>query len=110
MSRRLGETVELPWWTFVLGIPPLAVLVLALVLRGSVTAVLVGGLGSAGMLVVLVAVTLRVRSTHMQAVYISGVYAVWFFLAVFWGLLVWASAPSSCGQPVQAAACALPQR
>ena len=110
MNRRLGETVELPWWTFALAAPPAVVLVLALVLRGSLAAVLVGVLGSVAMLAVLVVVTVRVRSTHLQAVYISGVYAVWFFLAVFWGLLVWASGPASCTQPAPGAVCALPQR
>lgn len=111
-GRRLGEPIEVPWWALVVSAPPVVVIVLALVLRGSLTAVLVGVIGSVLMLVALYFITSRSRNGHVMAIYLSGAYAVWVFIAICWGLLVWV-APASCTStptPVVGSGCAVPSR
>ena len=82
-ASRLGEPVEISTGVIVIGLPALAVLVLAAVL-GPWQFRLVGVAASLAMLAVIVVVDRRVASKNMQAVWISAAYAAWFFLAVTW--------------------------
>jgi len=83
---RLGEPVELPWWTVPLGIPLVGALVAALVVGAPLSGRLLLAGASVMMLVVLLRVALRVRSTSMQSVYISAAMALWAFAALIWAV------------------------
>lgn len=84
-SPHLGAPIEVPWWAFVISAPPVILILLALIDRPSLAAVAVGVLGSVFTLVVLFYITTRSRNGHVLAIYFSGIYAVWFFIAVSWG-------------------------
>jgi hypothetical protein len=83
---RLGEPVELPWWTVPLGIPLVGALVAALVVGAPLSGRLLLAVASVMMLVVLLRVAVRVRSTSMQSVYISAAMALWAFAALIWAV------------------------
>jgi hypothetical protein len=114
-SPRLGAPIEVPWWAFVISAPPVILILLALIDRPSLAAVAVGVLGSVFTLVVLFYITTRSRNGHVLAIYFSGIYAVWFFIAVSWAVLVF-TAPTTCSSsspPAVVASgggCSLPSR
>jgi hypothetical protein len=85
-APRLGEPVELPWWTVPLGVPLLGALVAAAVVGAPLSGRLLLAISSALMLVVLLRVALRVRSTSMQSVYISAALALWAFTVLIWAV------------------------
>ena len=80
----LGETLELPWWVFALGIPPVAVMVLALVLGAPLWGRVLAVVSSLAVLVGMARIAQRVESRSMQSVWVSLAMAVWFFCAVTW--------------------------
>lgn len=84
--RRLGEPVELPWWTLPLGFPAALCLLLGLVLPAPLSGRLLDLIGSALMLWLVVRVSLRVRSRNMQSVWISAGYAFWLFAVLVWAV------------------------
>jgi hypothetical protein len=81
---RLGEPIELPWWVPVCALPPLAVIVGAVLGSGPAAARWLGLVASIAMIWVLVRVSLRVESRNMQSVWISAAFAVWFFASLIW--------------------------
>jgi len=83
---RLGEPVELPWWTVPLGVPLLGGVLAALVVGAPVSGRLLLLFSSAGMLWLLLRVAVRVRSSSMQSVYISAALALWAFAVVIWAV------------------------
>jgi len=85
-ESRFGEPVELPWWTLPLGLPILAALVTGAVVSAPLSGRLLLVVASALMLVVLLRVALRVRSTSMQSVYISAALALWAFCVLVWAV------------------------
>lgn len=85
-SPRLGEPVELPWWTVPLGLPLVGGILAGLVVGAPLSGRLLLLLSSAAMLWVLLRVALRVRSTSMQSVYISAAMALWAFAVVIWAV------------------------
>lgn len=85
-ESRFGEPVELPWWTLPLGIPILAALVTGAVVSAPLSGRLLMVIASALMLVVMLRVALRVRSTSMQSVYISAALALWAFCVLVWAV------------------------
>lgn len=85
-QSRFGEPVELPWWTLALGVPILAALVTGAVVSAPLSGRLLMVISSALMLLVLLRVALRVRSTSMQSVYISAALALWAFCVLVWAV------------------------
>ena len=85
---RLGEPVELPWWVIPLGLPPLLTLLAGLLLRAPLSGRLLDLAASAGMLALVLAVALRVRSRNLQSVWISAGYGFWVFAALLWAVEV----------------------
>jgi len=85
-DSRFGEPVELPWWTLPLGLPLVAALVTAAVVGAPASGRILLAASSALMLVVLVAVAARVRSSSMQSVYISAALALWAFTVLIWAV------------------------
>lgn len=85
-QSRFGEPVELPWWTLPLGLPILAALVTGAVVSAPLSGRLLMVIASALMLVVLLRVAMRVRSTSMQSVYISAALAIWAFCVLVWAV------------------------
>ena len=85
-DSRVGEPVELPWWTVPLAVPVLAALVAAAVVSVPLSGRLLLVVSSALMLSVLLAVAVRVRSTSMQSVYISAALALWAFTVLIWAV------------------------
>jgi len=85
-QSRFGEPVELPWWTLPLGLPILAALVTGAVVSAPLSGRLLMVVASALMLVVLLRVAMRVRSTSMQSVYISAALAIWAFCVLVWAV------------------------
>ena len=85
---RLGEPVELPWWVVPLGVPPLLVVLLGLVLGAPLWAHLVVVAASLAVAGALLVIAVRVRSTSMQSVWVSVVYAFWVFIVVVWAVVV----------------------
>jgi hypothetical protein len=83
---RFGEPVELPWWTVPLALPVVGALVAALVVGAPASGRVLLLASSAVMLVVLLAVALRVRSTSMQSVYVSAALALWAFTVLIWAV------------------------
>ena len=83
---RLGEPVELPWWTLPLGVPVLAALVAGVVVDAPASGRLLLVASSALMLAVLVGVAVRVRSASMQSVYLSAALALWAFTVLIWAV------------------------
>jgi hypothetical protein len=83
---RLGEPVELPWWTVPLGVPLLGALLVAVIVGAPLSGRLLLLFSSAAMLWVLLRVAVRVRSTSMQSVYISAAMALWAFAVVIWAV------------------------
>ena len=83
---RLGEPVELPWWTVPLGVPLVGALLVALIVGAPLSGRLLLLFSSAAMLWVLLRVAVRVRSTSMQSVYISAAMALWAFAVVIWAV------------------------
>ena len=81
---QLGEPLELPWWTVPLALPPLLCVLLGLVLPAPLWARALIVLASIATLAGLLRIATRVASTSMQSVWISVVYAVWFFVLVTW--------------------------
>jgi hypothetical protein len=92
-DSRLGAPVELPWWIIPLGIPPLAIVVLGVLLSAPAWAHLLAVVTSLALLAMLATVALRIASRNMQSVWISAAYAVWVFAAVVWAVAV-ATAPA----------------
>jgi len=84
--RRLGEPIELPWWTLPLGFPPVLCLLLGLVLPAPLSGRLLDVIASALMLWLVLRVSRRVRSRNMQSVWISAGYAFWFFAVLVWAV------------------------
>jgi hypothetical protein len=85
-APRLGEPVELPWWTVPLGLPLLGALVAAAVVGAPLGGRLLLAISSTLMLAVLLGVAVRVRSTSMQSVYISAALALWAFTVLIWAV------------------------
>lgn len=83
-DSRLGAPVELPWWTVPLAVPPILLALAGIVVAAPVWAHLMAVAASAATLIALVRIATRVRSPSMQSVWISAVYAVWFFVALTW--------------------------
>ena len=87
-QSRLGSPVELPWWIIPLALPPLATIVLGLLLSAPVWAHLLAVITSLALLLALTAVATRIASRNMQSVWISAAYAAWVFAAVVWAVAV----------------------
>jgi hypothetical protein len=87
-DSRLGETIELPWWVVPLAVPPLAVAVLGIVLTAPLWAHLLAVLSSLATLLILARIATNIPSRSMQSVWISTLYAVWFFIALTWAVVV----------------------
>jgi hypothetical protein len=85
-ERRLGEPVELPWWTVPLGVPLLGGVLVGLIVGAPLSGRLLLLLASAAMLWMLLRVAVRVRSSSMQSVYISAAMALWAFAVVIWAV------------------------
>jgi hypothetical protein len=83
---RLGEPVELPWWTIPLGLPLFGGVLAGLIVGAPVSGRLLILLSSAGMLWMLLRIATRVRSSSMQSVYISAAMALWAFAVVIWAV------------------------
>jgi hypothetical protein len=83
---RLGEPVELPWWTVPLGLPLVGALLVALLVGAPLSGRLLLLVASLAMLWVLLRVAVRVRSTSMQSVYISAAMALWAFSVLIWAV------------------------
>jgi hypothetical protein len=83
---RLGDPVELPWWTVPLGVPLLGALLAAVIVGAPLSGRLLMLVASAAMLWVLLRVAVRVRSTSMQSVYISAAMALWAFAVLIWAV------------------------
>jgi hypothetical protein len=83
---RLGEPVELPWWTIPLGAPLLGGVLTGLIVGAPVSGRLLILLSSAAMLWMLLRIATRVRSSSMQSVYISAAMALWAFAVVIWAV------------------------
>lgn len=81
---RLGEPVELPWWTLPLAFPPAATFIAGLVVSAPLSGRLIDLVASALMVWVVVRVALRVRSRNLQSVWISAAYAFWAFMVLIW--------------------------
>lgn len=94
-DSRLGAPVELPWWVIPLAIPPALVAVAGIVLTAPLWAHLLAVLSSMALVIAVIRVATRVTSTSMQSVWISAVYAVWFFIALTW-LVVVLTTPCHC--------------
>jgi hypothetical protein len=86
MSSRFGEPVELPWWTVPLAVPLLGALVAGAVVDAPLGGRLLLVISSGLMLVVLLRVAARVRSTSMQSLYISAAMALWAFTVLIWAV------------------------
>jgi hypothetical protein len=84
--QRLGEPVELPWWTVPLGLPLLGGILAALIVGAPLSGRLLLFFSSAAMLWMLLRVAVRVRSSSMQSVYISAAMALWAFAVVIWAV------------------------
>lgn len=91
-DSRLGDPVELPWWTIPLGLPPLVTLILGAILSAPLWAHMLALVTSVALLLALAIVATRIASRNMQSVWISAAYAVWVFAAVLWAVAV--AAPS----------------
>jgi len=85
-ESRFGEPVELPWWTVPLAAPVLGALVAAAVVGAPLSGRVLLVVSSALMLLVLLRVAIRVRSTSMQSVYISAALALWAFTVLIWAV------------------------
>jgi hypothetical protein len=77
-----------------LSLPPLLVTAAGIFLGAPLWAHLLAVLSSLALLYALVRIATRVTSTSMQSVWISAIYAVWFFTALTW--LVVVTTTSSC--------------
>ncbi len=85
---RLGEPVELPWWTPVALVPPVLGLLGGLLLGAPPEARITVLAFSALLAWVIITVATRVTSSNMQSVWISAAYAFWFFIVVVWAVIV----------------------
>jgi hypothetical protein len=83
-ESRLGAPVELPWWVIPLALPPVLVALAGLILAAPLWAHLLAVLSSLTALYALLRIATRVTSSSMQSVWVSVVYAVWFFTALTW--------------------------
>jgi hypothetical protein len=95
-DSRLGAPVELPWWVIPLSLPPLLVVVAGIFLGAPLWAHLLAVVSSLALVLALVRVATRVTSTSMQSVWISAVYAVWFFTAITWLVVVTTTSTCHC--------------
>lgn len=85
-ESRFGEPVELPWWTLPLALPIVAALVAGAVVEAPLSGRLLLVISSALMMLVMLRVAVRVRSTSMQSVYISAALALWAFTVLIWAV------------------------
>ena len=85
-DSRFGDPVELPWWTVPLAAPLLAALVAGAVVDAPLGGRLLLVISSGLMLLLLLRVAARVRSTSMQSVYISAAMAFWAFTVLIWAV------------------------
>ncbi len=83
---RLGEPVELPWWTLPLGLPLLGGVLIGLVVGAPLSGRLLLLVSSLAMLWMLLRIAVRVRSSSMQSVYIIAAMALWAFAVVIWAV------------------------
>lgn len=83
---RLGEPVELPWWTLPLGLPLVGGVLAGLIVGAPLSGRLLLLIASAAMLWMLLRIAVRVRSSSMQSVYISAAMALWAFAVVIWAV------------------------
>ena len=95
-DTRLGAPVELPWWTVPLAAPPLLVALFGIFLGAPLWGHLLAVLSSAATLLALLRIASHVRSPSMQSVWISAVYAVWFFVALTWLVVVLTTPTCHC--------------
>lgn len=87
-ESRLGDPVELPWWVVPLALPPVLVGIAGVVVPAPLWAHLLAALSSLATLAALIRIARRVESSSMQSVWISALYAVWFFIALTWLVVV----------------------
>ncbi len=85
-DSRFGEPVELPWWTLPVGAPVLAAFITAAIVGAPLSGRVLLLVSSALMLLVLLRVATRVRSSSMQSVYISAALALWAFTVLIWAV------------------------
>lgn len=85
-ESRFGDPVELPWWTLPLALPIVAALVAGAVVEAPLSGRLLLVISSALMMLVVLRVAVRVRSTSMQSVYISAALALWAFTVLIWAV------------------------
>ena len=95
-DSRLGAPVELAWWVIPLSLPPLLVAIAAVFLGAPLWAHLLAIVSSLALLYALARVATHVTSTSMQSVWISALYAVWFFTGITWLVVVSTTPPCHC--------------
>ena len=95
-ESRLGAPVELPWWVIPLAIPPLLVAAAGIFLSAPLWAHLLAVLSSLALVLSVIRVATRVTSTSMQSVWVSAIYAVWFFIAMTWLVVVLTTPSCHC--------------
>jgi hypothetical protein len=85
-DSRFGEPVEVPWWTLPLGLPVMGALIAAAVVGAPLGGRVLLAVSSGLMLLVLLQVAARVRSSSMQSVSISAAMALWAFTVLIWAV------------------------
>ncbi|MGH7721921.1 MAG: hypothetical protein ACRENL_03670 [Candidatus Dormibacteria bacterium] len=96
-DSRLGEPLELPWWTIPLGLPPVGVAIAGVIVAAPLWAHLLAVASSLTVLAALAAIATRVASRSMQSVWISAAYAVWVFAVITWVVTAVTTPPCTCG-------------
>jgi hypothetical protein len=95
-DSRLGAPVELPWWIIPLGIPPVLVVILAVMLNAPLWSRALAMIASLLTLLAMAVIATRVASRNMQSVWISALYAGWVFAVITWAVVVVTTPACNC--------------